>query len=375
MPQQAPQSVLVWSHGRSGSTLLLDLLASDTQTWSSFEPLQEVRQRPHDAWAFHLDGSQSCRDRLQDENGGNGKGSGGISLSSSCPLRDASLLLSLLKCNNMPLLTTWFGELDLTGHRAAFLPERLLGSDLGRGAAWMRTSYYGRLSNTRASAALSDARSCRERQRRVVKTIRLNGHLDAVYNVSQALGWEPPLVLHLVRDARAIYASRKRLASPFGLPTAGPGGIASARTVRTDKTVRSWARSLCGATQRDREVGQRLGAGAYEYIDYSHFVRRPLEVVQGLYRTHFRRPVPREVREYIAKHLPSSPRRKNNATSNVALASSWQFQYGTAARDVDAVDLRWRAELRPWERQAIEAGCGNTLTLPRRGTVSTPNDL
>ena len=205
--------VLVWSHGRSGSTLLLDLLASDPQLWSSYEPLQEVRQRPHDAWAFNVNGPQSCRDRSEESLHGGGGGPSGVTLTSRCPLRDAMLLLSLLRCNQLPLLTTWLGELDLTGQRAAFLPERLVGPELGRGAAWLPTPYFGRLSDTRAAAAVSDERACLDKPGRIAKTIRLNGHLDAVFNVSRALGWEPPLILHLVRDPRAIYASRRRLAS------------------------------------------------------------------------------------------------------------------------------------------------------------------
>ena len=85
MADAAPQAVLVWSHGRSGSTLLLDMLASDRQTWAAYEPLQEIRERPHDGWAFGLSGQQSCRDKNEDA----AKGNGGVSLASSCPLRDA----------------------------------------------------------------------------------------------------------------------------------------------------------------------------------------------------------------------------------------------------------------------------------------------
>ena len=349
--------VIVWSHGRSGSTLLLDLLASDPQTWSAFEPLQEIRQRPHDAWAFNLDGQQSCRDRKDDSGG---KGDGASTLASSCPLRDASVLLALLRCNQMPLLATWYGELDLTGQRAAFLPERLVGSQLGRGAAWLPTPYFGRSSDARAEGVIFDERACLARPGRLAKTIRLNGHLDAIFNVSRALGWSSPLILHLVRDPRAIYASRRRLASPFGLPTVGVSkGVAPAEphakhSAKQAKTVRAWARSLCGATERDERAGRQLGGGGYELIDYSSFVRRPRRLVETLYRRHFHRPVPREVLEYIDKHLPSASRGND---TDAGSRESWQFQYGTVARNVDAVDRRWHAELRSWEQQAIEAGC------------------
>ena len=252
-----------------------------------------------------------------------------------------------------------------------------MGPQLGRGAAWLPTSYHGRLSDTRVAGALADEESCRAHSQRIAKTIRLNGHLDAVFNVSHALGWRPPVVLHLVRDPRAIYASRRRLSSPFGLPVpskdaGGDGGqkapseAFAKHTAKQAKTLRGWARGLCGATQRDRAAGNEFGAAGYEFIDYSTLVRRPEQLVEGLYRRHFRRPVPPEVHAYIAKHLPP-PRKKrsvgsvgggSNGTSDGTTPQSWQFQYGTDARDVDAVEQRWKSELRPWERQAIDAGCG-----------------
>ena len=347
----APTLVLVWSHGRPSPTLLPDLLAGDPQSWATYEPLQVGRERPHDAWAFHIDGLQSCRDRTSTATA-SGKDNGAVSLASRCPLRDAALLLTLLRCNHMPLLTAWYGELDLTGQRAAYLPERLLGPERGRGAAWMATSYHAQLSNTRAAAALADERACNARPERIAKTIRLNGHLDAIFNVSRALGWAPPVVLHLVRDARAVYASRRRV-----------------NWTMEAKTVRVWARAVCGATKRDMASGRRYGAGGYEYIDHATLMRRPTQLVESLYRRHFRRPVPREVHAYIAKHFASARRDRRNGTGDIAAArralqsrpSSWQFQYGTEARDVEAVEQRWQSELQPWERSAIEQACGSAL--------------
>ena len=135
-----------------------------------------------------------------------------------------------------------------------------------------------------------------------------------------------------------------------------------------------WARGLCGATQRDSLAGRRLGAAIYEYIDYSSFVRRPVQVVEGLYRRHFNRAVPPEVRQYIAKHLPNRTARGGKSPS--ALPLSWQFQFGTDARDVEAVDQRWQLELKSWERQAIEVGCPRlrpTPTLLDRVALKIPN--
>ena len=73
--------VLVWSHGRSGSTLLLDTIASDPGMWPIYEPLQEVRQRPPAHFFVPPEQVGPCRDRDDGTN----------TLQSPCPLRDASI--------------------------------------------------------------------------------------------------------------------------------------------------------------------------------------------------------------------------------------------------------------------------------------------
>lgn len=324
------QPVVVWSHGRSGSTLLLDLLSSDPEVWSIYEPLQEVRER-----SPHVGPGEGglCRDRFSS------------TLSSTCPLRDAALLLSMLQCNLLPLLTAWYGELELAGRRGAFLPH-----PTAPGSGWVTTSYTPDLSDTRASLILEHQRKCRTHPLRVAKTIRLNGHLASVFNVTHALGRPSPLILHLVRDPRAVYYSRKRLSEPFGLPPA------SETQEKRTLALRKWARTTCEATRRDAEQGRR-NARNYLMVNYSTFVRHPQLLVERLYARHFLRAVPPEVQRFIAKHFsPAVPREASHSDTK---SEAWQYEYGTQARDVEHVDRRWEKELSRWEVDAIDEGCAS----------------
>ena len=35
----------------------------------------------------------------------------------------------------------------------------------------------------------------------------------------------------------------------------------------------------------------------------------------------------------------------------------WEFQFGTAARNLDVLEHRWEQQLEAWEIRAIDAGC------------------
>ena len=163
----ARQSVVIVSHGRSGSTLLLDMLAQDPLIWTSYEPLQEVRQLP--SWLPPSKAGR-CRDVRR---------SGGNALESRCPLRDASLLLSALGCDTAPLLATWYQELELAGRAGQYVPhtdESTLRPSWGSG--WVPISDVAGLADHRARLYRDDAAQCAARPTRVAKSIRLNGHLE-----------------------------------------------------------------------------------------------------------------------------------------------------------------------------------------------------
>ena len=86
--------IVVHSHARSGSTLLLELLGRDPQVWTAYEPLQDVRQLPPTAPVV----TDRCRSAET--------GAAGDPLMAKCPWRDATLLVALLACDTLPLLAT-----------------------------------------------------------------------------------------------------------------------------------------------------------------------------------------------------------------------------------------------------------------------------
>ena len=331
------QPVIVWSHGRSGSTLLLNILGSDRAFWPIYEPLQEVRQLPPRHFNIEANAVGKCRDAYH----------GADTLMSACPMRDAALVVSALECNFLPLVATWYGELDLTKRKAAWM---LHGNGVG-GAGFTTIRYTPDLEMRRIAMLGEHSRGCQSREGTVAKVIRLNGELHALHNVSLALGYRLPLVLHLVRDPRAIYASRKRLtrvAADFGVPS-------SSATTK----LAEWARRTCGATQMDAVMGKRLFNDSYEQVEYSDFVRKPRVFLHKLYERHFQRPVPAPVLAYLADHLPEH--RSHSPRAYLATnRSSWQYMFGTMPRDVEQVDQAWRTELMSWEIKTIDKYCAGS---------------
>lgn len=345
--------VLVWSHGRSGSTLLLDTLGSDPAFWPIYEPLQEVRQQPPPHFNIPPEQISRCHDTLGANN----------ALVSVCPMRDATLVLSALECNFLPLLATWYGHLDLTHRKAAWMLHGTV-----PGAGFTTTQYTPDLEVRRVAKLVEQERRCRAHTSTVAKVIRLNGELCAMHNISLALGKAPPLVLHLVRDPRAIYASRKRLSGAgahFGVPATWKKSSRWGEMTHAQRAaiVGEWARSVCGATRRDAAIGLHQLGDTYELVEYSEFTRRPREVIERLYARHFERPVPAAVYEYIRQHVQRAGASASEGTAAVPPSpnvSSWQYMFSTAPRDVDRVEKQWRDELTSWEVRIIDAECSGT---------------
>jgi len=236
----------------------------------------------------------------------------------------------------------WYQELELANMRGGYVPHQQ-----GFGSVWESTQNRADLADYRITWYKQQAAACSSKTGRVVKTIRMNGHLDSVFNASHAMGLPPPLVLHLVRNPKSVYTSRKGLTTaPFGLPTL-LGKRENQATV-----LQTWARTMCFATRHDMLVG-RKHSRYYFFLNFSEFVRRPLPVVEKLYARYFKRQVPVEVATFVREHVQPDPRRHVQANE-----SSWQYQFGTKARNLDQVEHRWRQLLQPWEVQAIDSGCG-----------------
>jgi hypothetical protein len=351
--------LMIHSHGRSGSTLLLEIFGHDPNFWTSYEPLKAVRELP---WQILYAEAGRCRDPWQ----------ASPSLEPRCPLRDAMLLSSLLACDTMPLQAVWYQELEFSGMRGQWLAK-------DKGAAWHRTYARPNLAQDAVDKALADQRACLAKPQRAIKTVRLNGRLDALYNVSQALGHPKPVVLHLIRDPRAVYASRKHVGGPtrgssakqmrgrevaFWVPNATMGV----------KGAKQWAASLCVATSRDKETGARHPEH-YELLNFTEFVRAPEATIRGIYARHLKRPVPEPVLAFLRSRFPPSHAaapaalEKNNRApaageeNSAAAAGAKEENYdrwGTGARNVDAVESQWKGKLEEWELQGIGMACKKT---------------
>ena len=330
------QPLLVWSHGRSGSTVFLDALGSDPALWPIYEPLQEVRERP--PLHFHIQENQvgRCRDARKE------------ALVSVCPLRDALLLHSALSCNLMPLLTAWYAELELAHGKAAFMPHGSV-----HGSGFTTTKYTDRIHHSRSVDMLEKQKQCTSRFGTVAKVIRMNGMLDAVHNVTLTLGFPPPLIIHIIRDARAVYASRKRL---LPIREAASFQVSDSSRLHDERQAREWAHKHCSATQRDVAFGQSQMQGSYFLVNYSTFARRPREIIERLYTRYLRRPVPQAVYAYLQEHLHVLHHMPPPGAAT-ATNQSWQYMFGTSARDANHVDRQWMSELAPWEARAIDEQC------------------
>jgi|TARA_B100000524_G_scaffold322661_1_gene204155 hypothetical protein len=351
MSEEFKPSVIILSHGRSGSTLLLEFLAQDPDMWTAFEPLQAMRQMPP-----FLDKKRGgrCRDPLSPD----------ASMRSACPHRDANIVLSLATCNVLPLLTTWYQDLELTGQRAAWVPHP---RNQTPGYEWRTTAELPSLVAERTGRLFAWRHGCLKRRHRTLKTIRLNGHLQELFNISIEGEYPLPLVLHLVRDPKAVYASRKAINAKATAWNSQPGvtflgiprlsGTPAVDTI----TVSEWARALCAASRRDTAAGSRRGY-LYERINFSELIYNPLQVTRMIYLKHLKRQIPTEVLSYITERLQRRERAKSGllrSSHGVSDAhdKGWEGSFGTSARDAEQVEDQWKKVLAPWESAAIDAGC------------------
>lgn len=258
------------------------------------------------------------------------------------------LLAALLACDTMPLQALWYQELDLYGQRGQWLAT-------DKGAAWHSSYARPNLAQNAVDKALADRRECLAKPQRAIKTVRLNGRLDALYNVSASLGLPKPIVLHLVRDPRAVYASRKHVGGPTrGGDAAGMHGREVAFWVPNAtmgvQGAKQWAASLCTATSKDKQTGM-LHPGHYELLNFTEFVRSPQAVIRGIYDRHLKRPVPQIVLDFVDSRFSASSH--GGAQSGQRGYDRW----GTGSRNVDEVENQWKGKLEPWELEGIDLSC------------------
>ena len=334
-PGERHAPILVHAHARSGSTLLLEMLSQDPELWAAYEPLQDIRQLPPKEYAPDV----RCR---RSEIGY------GEPLASRCPLRDAMLLLALLMCDMLPMIALWYHNFEIDGHTGGYVPH----SGTRWGSAWSPAAQFPDIAISRTRQYLVQGQACRQRRGAIVKTVRMNGDLDAIFRVASTFATKPPLVLHLVREPLSVYASRKNLSKPFGIPSTVANG-----------SLRSWAKRTCAATRHDIATGKAQATGSYELVTFSELLYRPRQLVKRIYTRHLNRAVPRAVHEYIRSHI--KPERGYTGYESQA----WQFKYGTSSRNIERVHNRWRDQLQQWEVHQIELGCRSSQGQPLYGSL------
>lgn len=329
-PGERHAPILVHAHARSGSTLLFEILGQDPELWTTYEPLQDIRQLPPKEDVAHLRCHRSETGYAEP-------------LDSRWPLRDATLLLALLACDMLPMIASWHHNFERNGHVGGYAPN----SHSRWGSAWSPTAQFPHIATSRTRQYLEESQACHQRRGTIGKTVRMNGNLGTIFSVARTLAAKPPLVLHLVRGPLSVYASRKKLSNPFGIPPTGCSG-----------RLRYWANSTCAATRRDIATGMAQATGSYELVTFSELLLRPRQLVKRIYTRHLNRSVPRAVHDYISSHI------KFEGVAIGDESQGWEYKYGTSPRNIERVRNRWRTQLRPWQVHQIELGCGSSQGQP-----------
>jgi hypothetical protein len=206
--------------------------------------------------------------------------------------------------------------------------------------------------------------ACRSRHR-VIKTIRLNGQVEALAEELQKLAASERVnLLHLVRDPRGTLNSALR-AGGFFFPSgeglhARPGQASLPALGRV-------AERLCRQTLADAASGEALSAAgpdalsvAYFRVDYEETARRPREVARRLFCNLFAPSTPSTADATpiaCADHaLPSLTRRwidENTREQAARDATAARNVFSTRRHSAARADA-WRSELSPAELAAIE---------------------
>ena len=174
----------------------------------------------------------------------------------------------------------------------------------------------------------ADRKTCSEKRHRIVKTIRMNGALESIYNVSFASHRPKLLVLHLFRDPKAVFTSRMRLPNPFGVPHRNDLREAASRA----QALRRWSAEICRAAQRDYAIGTNgKHKHKYELIAFQDLIDRPREVIGGIYARHLNRSMPDTVVQYINEHIRQGGENQGVAQTQAAWAQQTKAAWGTVS--------------------------------------------
>jgi hypothetical protein len=215
------------------------------------------------------------------------------------------------------------------------------------------------------------------------KVIRLVGMLGLMRDeLARAL--RPPgrrlVVIQLIRDPRAVLASRralKRVGPALALPKS-----------RLAADVAEWAEAMCGLTWRDMRVGDQIlttadprggggggGGGralAYMRLRYEDLVNEPRASVAAVYRL-LGTKVPAKVSAFIQRLIPPARQQPATRRSMLRPAKNSYSVGGRAAKGRQALLHGWINTLSVEEVQAVERALSCQLVMRRMRYAPAPD--
>ncbi|KAG5184902.1 P-loop containing nucleoside triphosphate hydrolase protein [Tribonema minus] len=311
-PDANRKTVIITGHGRSGSTLTGSIFRAPNWVFN-YEPLKLHDWPAGLSKRFDPETNTQCRpDPLQ------------VYHKMRCPVADMMYLLDLAHCRttDMPLQAVTLEVDDVPG------------DDVIR-----RLNATAPLRGTRDPACAR-----RDLAGVAVKTIRINGHMDQLFALSEKLGLRVDLVIHLMRDPRAVLASRYSVG--WGMPEN-----------RSYDATLAWARDMCGRTMAD----SRAGGGRVNYmaLRYEDLAAAAVARTQAIYER-LERDVPPTVLERMRKNDAQS-QGGDSAKGAGGGGKGKPHQYGVGVRNFIAQLTKWRQELSQVEQNAVAEGCREVL--------------
>ncbi|KAG5186522.1 hypothetical protein JKP88DRAFT_346535 [Tribonema minus] len=192
-------------------------------------------------------------------------------------------------------------------------------------------------------AAGGGGRDCEAKKGIAVKLIRMVGRLGEMLEMARAVGQMPDLVIHLIRDPRAVLASR------YSVGWGYPGN-------RGYRSTLDWATNLCGGTMADATAG--AAHPEYMVLRYEDMAQGAEWQAEGLY-DRLGMEMPAGVREMMRESdgCESGTEEERAHCLEARANKTVTTKYSTAPRDFTAQNAKWRDALARHEVKAVETGC------------------